>query len=183
MDMAELQGKTRQKLVVVGNGMAGIRTVEELLGLAPDLYDITVFGAEPHPNYNRILLSPVLAGEQDFKDIILNSVEVVCRARHHPHMGKNVATIDRVRRKVIAEDGTEAAYRLLLATGSTPFILPVPGKDLDGDQLPRHPRYRTDDGGRQDQASGGGDWRRPAGTGSCQRPEAARHGGHRGASG
>ena len=55
---------TKPKLVVVGNGMAGIRTVEELLALAPDLYDITVFGAEPHPNYNRIQLSPVLAGEQ-----------------------------------------------------------------------------------------------------------------------
>jgi nitrite reductase (NADH) large subunit len=108
MDMAELQGKTRQKLVVVGNGMAGIRTVEELLGLAPDLYDITVFGAEPHPNYNRILLSPVLAGEQDFKDIILNSVEWYAEHGITLHMGKNVATIDRVRRKVIAEDGTEA---------------------------------------------------------------------------
>nr|WP_159876916.1 nitrite reductase large subunit NirB [Aquitalea denitrificans] len=131
--MAELQGKTRQKLVVVGNGMAGIRTVEELLGLAPDMYDITVFGAEPHPNYNRILLSPVLAGEQAFKDIILNSVEWYAEQGITLHMGKNVATIDRVRRKVIAEDGTEAAYdRLLLATGSTPFILPVPGKELDG---------------------------------------------------
>ncbi|MBA4709120.1 NAD(P)/FAD-dependent oxidoreductase [Aquitalea magnusonii] len=131
--MAELQGKTRQKLVVVGNGMAGIRTVEELLGLAPEMYDITVFGAEPHPNYNRILLSPVLAGEQDFKDIILNSVEWYAEHGITLHMGKNVATIDRVRRKVIAEDGTEAAYdRLLLATGSTPFILPVPGKALDG---------------------------------------------------
>lgn len=62
----------RSKLVVVGNGMAGIRTLEELLALAPDRYDITVFGAEPHPNYNRILLSPVLAGEQDFQDIVLN---------------------------------------------------------------------------------------------------------------
>nr|WP_233578679.1 MULTISPECIES: nitrite reductase large subunit NirB [Aquitalea] len=133
MDMAELQGKTRQKLVVVGNGMAGIRTVEELLGLAPEMYDITVFGAEPHPNYNRILLSPVLAGEQDFKDIILNSVAWYAEHGITLHMGKNVATIDRVRRKVIAEDGTEAAYdRLLLATGSTPFMLPVPGKTLDG---------------------------------------------------
>ncbi|RQO65797.1 nitrite reductase large subunit [Aquitalea sp. FJL05] len=131
--MAELQGKTRQKLVVVGNGMAGIRTVEELLGLAPEMYDITVFGAEPHPNYNRILLSPVLAGEQDFKDIILNSVAWYAEHGITLHMGKNVATIDRVRRKVIAEDGTEAAYdRLLLATGSTPFMLPVPGKTLDG---------------------------------------------------
>ena len=60
------------KLVMVGNGMAGVRTLEELLKIAPDLYDITVFGAEPHPNYNRILLSPVLAGEQSVAEIVLN---------------------------------------------------------------------------------------------------------------
>ena len=60
------------KLVMVGNGMAGVRTLEELLKLAPDLYEITVFGAEPHPNYNRILLSPVLAGEQTLEQIVLN---------------------------------------------------------------------------------------------------------------
>ena len=62
----------KRKLVMVGNGMAGVRTLEELLKIAPDLYDITVFGAEPHPNYNRILLSPVLAGEQTIDEIILN---------------------------------------------------------------------------------------------------------------
>ena len=61
----------KMKLVMVGNGMAGVRTLEELLRIAPDLYDITVFGAEPHPNYNRILLSPVLAGEQTIDEIIL----------------------------------------------------------------------------------------------------------------
>ena len=62
------------KLVMIGNGMAGVRTLEELLKLAPELYDITVFGAEPHPNYNRILLSPVLAGEQTFEEIVLNDL-------------------------------------------------------------------------------------------------------------
>src|SRR3989338_8598340 len=62
----------KMKLVMVGNGMAGVRTLEELLKVAPDLYEITVFGAEPHPNYNRILLSPVLAGEQTLDEIILN---------------------------------------------------------------------------------------------------------------
>jgi hypothetical protein len=71
------------KLVMVGNGMAGVRTLEELLKLAPDLYDITVFGAEPHPNYNRILLSPVLAGEMTLDDIMLNA-RLVPRQRHHP---------------------------------------------------------------------------------------------------
>src|SRR5690606_34167854 len=63
------------KLVVVGNGMAGIRTVEELIKPAPDLYEITVFGSEPYPNYNRILLSPVLTGEQTIQDIILNDLD------------------------------------------------------------------------------------------------------------
>ena len=65
----------RMRLVVIGNGMAGMRTVEELLKIAPDLYEITVFGDEPHPNYNRIMLSPVLAGEQTINDIVLNSRE------------------------------------------------------------------------------------------------------------
>jgi nitrite reductase (NADH) large subunit len=60
-------------LVVIGNGMAGMRTVEELLKLAPGMYDITVFGAEPHGNYNRILLSPVLAGEKTVDDIMLHT--------------------------------------------------------------------------------------------------------------
>ncbi|MDN0073775.1 nitrite reductase large subunit NirB [Crenobacter sp. SG2303] len=121
------------KLVVVGNGMAGIRTVEELLALAPELYEITVFGAEPHPNYNRILLSPVLAGEQAFDDIILNPLSWYADNGIRLHLGKTVTEIDRVRRVVVADDGTEEPYdRLLLATGSSPFILPVPGKDLEG---------------------------------------------------
>ncbi|QSI76030.1 nitrite reductase large subunit NirB [Niveibacterium microcysteis] len=121
------------KLVMVGNGMAGCRTLEELIKLAPDMYDITVFGAEPHPNYNRILLSPVLAGEMTVQDIILNDWDWYRDNGISLHAGKTVATIDRINRKVIADDGTEAEYdRLLLATGSTPFILPVPGKDLPG---------------------------------------------------
>lgn len=124
---------SRSKLVVVGNGMAGMRTVEELLALAPDRYDITVFGAEPHPNYNRILLSPVLAGEQKFEDIVLNPLSWYEDNGITLHLGKKVTGIDRGRRQVQAEDGTTAPYdRLLLATGSVPFILPIPGKDLDG---------------------------------------------------
>ena len=121
------------KLVVVGNGMAGIRAVEELLKLAPELYDITVFGAEPHPNYNRILLSPVLSGEQTLAEIVLNPLSWYEENGITLHMGKKVVEIDRRRRIVRAEDGTEAPYdRLLLATGSNPFILPVPGKELAG---------------------------------------------------
>lgn len=121
------------KLVMIGNGMAGVRTLEELLKLAPDLYDITVFGAEPHPNYNRILLSPVLAGEQTFEEIILNDLNWYADNGIKLLLGRKVVKIDRKKRLVIADDGSEAEYdRLLIATGSTPFILPVPGKDLAG---------------------------------------------------
>ena len=123
----------KMKLVLVGNGMAGVRTLEELLKIAPDLYEITVFGAEPHANYNRILLSPVLAGEMTIKDIMLNDVDWYSQNGIRLHLNKKVVKIDRVARKVIADDGTEESYdRLLLATGSNPFILPVPGKELDG---------------------------------------------------
>ena len=123
----------RMKLVLVGNGMAGVRALEELLKIAPDLYDITVFGAEPHPNYNRILLSPVLAGEQTVDQIILNPLSWYAENGITLHTGKTVTRIDRIKRLVIADDGTTAPYdRLLLATGSNPFVLPVPGKDLEG---------------------------------------------------
>ncbi|MFY9509634.1 MAG: nitrite reductase large subunit NirB [Rubrivivax sp.] len=123
----------KSQLVLVGNGMAGVRTLEELLKIAPDLYDITVFGAEPHPNYNRILLSPVLAGEQTLDQIVLNPLSWYAENGITLHLGKKVVEIDRIRRVVRADDGTEAPYdRLLIATGSNPFILPVPGKDLDG---------------------------------------------------
>jgi len=121
------------KLVMVGNGMAGVRTLEELLKIAPDLYDITVFGAEPYANYNRILLSPVLAGEMTLKDIMLNDVEWYAANNIVLHLGRKIVKIDRRARKVIAADGTEAEYdRLLLATGSNPFMLPVPGTKFDG---------------------------------------------------
>jgi nitrite reductase (NADH) large subunit len=123
----------RKKLVVIGNGMAGVRTIEELLKIAPDLYDITVFGAEPHPNYNRIMLSPVLAGEQTLDDIILNPVGWYAERGITLHMGKAVTAVDRRQRVVTAADGTQASYdRLLLATGSQPFVLPVPGHTLQG---------------------------------------------------
>ncbi len=127
----------KSKLVMIGNGMAGVRTIEELLKVAPDLYDITVFGAEPHPNYNRILLSPVLAGEQTLDEIVLNSFEWYVDNHITLHAGRKVTEVDRVNRVVRAVDADgsviEAEYdRLLLCTGSNPFILPIPGKDLDG---------------------------------------------------
>lgn len=124
---------TRKKLVLIGNGMAGVRTLEELLKLAPDLYDVTVFGAEPHGNYNRILLSPVLAGEKSLSDIMLNDDSWYAERGITLYKGKRVNRIDRVRREVAAEDGTAASYdRLIIATGSTPFIVPVPGHDKEG---------------------------------------------------
>lgn len=123
----------RRKLVVVGNGMAGMKVVEELIGISGQPYDITVFGAEPYPNYNRILLSPLLAGEKQFDDIVLNPVEWYRDNGVTLHLGDPTVAIDRVRRKVRSRSGIEADYdRLLLATGSNPIILPVPGKDLPG---------------------------------------------------
>jgi nitrite reductase (NADH) large subunit len=123
----------KSKLVMVGNGMAGVRTIEELLKIAPDRYDVTVFGAEPHPNYNRILLSPVLAGEQTLDEIVLNSWEWYKENNITLHAGKKVVEVDRIKRIVRSVDGTQEEYdRLLMCTGSTPFILPVPGKNLKG---------------------------------------------------
>lgn len=120
-------------LVVVGNGMAGMRTVEELLKLAPGLYDITVFGAEPHVNYNRIMLSPVLAGEKNAEDIVLHSREWYKANGITLHSGDPVVRIDRIGRTVHSQTGRQIHYdRLLLATGSRPFIVPVPGHELPG---------------------------------------------------
>ncbi|OYO28126.1 assimilatory nitrite reductase large subunit [Janthinobacterium sp. PC23-8] len=113
--------------------MAGMRTVEELLKLAPDLYDITVFGAEPHGNYNRILLSPVLAGEKTVDDIMLHTRQWYVQHGITLHAGDPVVRIDRKARTVQSLSGVKVAYdRLLLATGSTPFIVPVPGHELPG---------------------------------------------------
>ena len=123
----------KMKLVMVGNGMAGVRTIEELIRIAPDMYEIAIFGAEPHPNYNRILLSPVLAGEQTIEQIILNPVSWYEEHGIRLHLGKKVTDIDRRQRIVRAADGTEETYdRLLICTGSNPFIPPLPGKDLQG---------------------------------------------------
>ncbi len=122
-----------ERLVVIGNGMAGMRTVEELLKLTPDLYDIAVFGAEPYGNYNRILLSPVLAGEKTVDDIMLNDEQWYVDNNIRLHKGKQVVDINRRTRTVTASDGTSEPYdRLLMATGSSPILLPLPGADLHG---------------------------------------------------
>jgi NAD(P)H-dependent nitrite reductase large subunit/NAD(P)H-dependent nitrite reductase small subunit len=128
-----LRIQRRRKLVVVGNGMAGMKVVEELRALSGQPFDITVFGAEAYPNYNRILLSPVLAGEKRFDDIVLNPVDWYRDNGVTLHLSDPVVEIDRVRRVVRSRAGIEASYdRLLLATGSNPIVLPVPGKDLPG---------------------------------------------------
>ena len=123
----------RPRLVLIGNGMAGVRTLEEILARAPGKFAITVFGAEPHGNYNRIMLSPVLAGEKSFADIVThdrawydeNGIELIA--------GEAAVGIDRMARTVTGERGTRRPYDiLLLATGSVPFVLPVPGVDLPG---------------------------------------------------
>jgi nitrite reductase (NADH) large subunit len=125
--------KPRQSLVVVGNGMAGMRTVEELLKLDRDLYDITVFGSEPHGNYNRIMLSPLLAGDKHIDDIMLHTRAWYADNGITLHAGDPVVKIDRKRRFVHSQRGIEIPYdRLLLATGSSPFIIPVPGHTLPG---------------------------------------------------
>jgi nitrite reductase (NADH) large subunit len=125
--------ESKPALVVIGNGMAGMRTVEELHKLDPDMYDITVFGAEPHGNYNRILLSPVLAGEKTMDDIMLNTREWYVQHGITLHAGDPVEHIDRRKRIVRARSGLEVRYdRLLIATGSKPFIIPVPGHQLPG---------------------------------------------------
>ncbi len=120
----------RMQLVVIGNGMAGMRTVEELLQLAPDTYDITVIGREPHGNYNRVMLSPVLAGEKRFEDIVIHPLSWYAERNITLLAGHTVHTVDRVKRIVHTDQGEAIAYdRLLLATGSVPFIIPMPGHD------------------------------------------------------
>jgi len=123
----------RKKLVMIGNGMAGVRAIEEILEANPDMYDITIFGAEKYPNYNRILLSPVLAGDMSLEDITLNDQQWYSDHGITLHLGKRIKKIQRGYKKVIAEDGTEASYdTLIVATGSNPFIIPIPGVDKEG---------------------------------------------------
>jgi nitrite reductase (NADH) large subunit len=123
----------RQRLVVIGNGMAGMRAVEELLARAPERYDITVIGAEPHPNYNRILLSSVLAGEKTVDEIVINPA---CWYDEHAIRlvaGQSATAIDAAARTVTLAGGEAIGYdKLLLATGSKPLAPPIPGLGLPG---------------------------------------------------
>ncbi len=123
----------REHLVVVGNGMAGCRAVEELIARDPHRYRVTIFGAEPHVNYNRIMLSPVLAGEKTFDEIVINDAAWYASNAIELISSDPVQTIDRAAKTVTARSGHSVSYdKLLIATGSDPFIIPVPGKDLPG---------------------------------------------------
>ena len=116
-----------RKLVVVGNGMAGIRAVEEILARGgSEVFDITVFGDEPYGNYNRILLSNVLAGSDDPAEIYLNEVDWYAENGIDLRAGVRVVRIDPFARVVYSDDGAAAHYdRLILATGSRSFFPPM----------------------------------------------------------
>ncbi len=123
----------RRRLVVIGNGMAAVRTLEQLLEFAPSAYEITIFGAEPHGNYNRVLLPPLLAGDTRPEDIILHPHEWYAEHGIVLHAPDPVVNIDRRQRLVTSANGREQPYdRLLLATGAQPNVLPIPGAQLPG---------------------------------------------------
>jgi len=122
----------RQKLVLIGNGMAGINTIEQLLAYTRD-YDITVFGNEPYPNYNRIQLSYVLEGSKSIDELILNPREWYAENGITLYTDTTVTRIDTEGQRVITANGMEAPYdKVIIATGSKPFILPIPGVQRRG---------------------------------------------------
>ncbi|PPD15355.1 MAG: nitrite reductase large subunit [Methylobacterium sp.] len=124
---------SQQKLVVIGNGMAPGRALEKLFETSPGLYDVTIFNAEPRVNYDRILLSPVLSGEKAYEDIIIHGDDWYSAHGVTLHKGAKVTTIDRAAKTVTSETGITAPYdKLIIATGSQPFIIPVPGANLAG---------------------------------------------------
>ncbi|NKX44449.1 nitrite reductase large subunit NirB [Roseicyclus persicicus] len=122
----------KQKLVVIGAGMASGRVLEHLTDAAPDAWDITLFNAEPRGNYNRIMLSPVLSGEKTYADIVTHDDAWYAARGIACRFGEHVTAIDREARTVTGQQGAVAYDKLLIATGSAPFIIPVPGKDLPG---------------------------------------------------
>lgn len=120
-------------MVLVGNGMAGVKTIEEILKLSRESFEITIFGAEPHPNYNRILLSKVLQGDTEVKDITLNDWDWYTENDIQLFTSETVIKVDSKRKVVVTDLGRIEPYdELILATGSIPFILPIPGADKKG---------------------------------------------------
>ena len=120
-----------EELVVVGNGMAGVACLEQILSHAPK-FNITVFGDETHANYNRILLSSVLAGERSADDITINSLEWYQKNNIGLRLGVRVTDVDPVNRIIKGDDGSATSYdKLLLATGSNAFLPPISGLDKE----------------------------------------------------
>lgn len=123
----------KKKLVLVGNGMAGVRAIEELLSISRDMFEITIFGSEPYPNYNRILLSKVLQGDTNVDDITLNNWDWYKDNEITLYTGESVTKIETGKKVVISDSGRIVHYDdLIIATGSNPFILPIPGSDKEG---------------------------------------------------
>lgn len=123
----------RQQLVVIGNGMAGVRCVEEILKLAPDDFEITIFGTEQHPNYNRILLSKILQGEHTFEHIILHDWSWYQQQQITLYTNETVTHVDPDTRTLTTASGLQQTYdTLIFATGSIPFIPPIQGSDKKG---------------------------------------------------
>jgi len=123
----------KMKLVLVGNGLAGMRCLEDLLDMAPNRYEITVIGEEPWGNYNRIMLSPVLSGDKTIEDIMLHSHAWYSEKGIRLIADDPAIKIDRPRKQVHTQKGMVVNYdRLILATGSKPFIPPIAGTDLKG---------------------------------------------------
>lgn len=123
----------KERLVLVGNGMAGVNVIEHLLKLAPDRYSITIFGKEPHPNYNRILLSYVLAGSSSVADIVTHPPDWYADNGIELRRGESIVAIDPERKLITSDQGAVVPYdKLILATGSNPFMLPLPGADKEG---------------------------------------------------
>jgi nitrite reductase (NADH) large subunit len=122
-----------QKLVIIGNGMAPGRMLEHLLETAPDDYSITIFNAEPRVNYDRIMLSPVLSGEKTFEEIIIHGDGWYIQNNITLYKGHKIVAIDREAKTVTSDQGVTEPYdKLVIATGSNPFIIPVPGANLPG---------------------------------------------------
>ncbi|MEL6889891.1 MAG: FAD-dependent oxidoreductase, partial [Pseudomonadota bacterium] len=123
---------TRERLVIIGAGMAAGRVLDHLTADAPDRFDITVFNAEPRGSYNRIMLSPVLAGDKDYAEIVTHDADWYASRGITTRFGERVVDIDRVGKTVTGEEGTVAYDKLVLATGSSPVMIPLPGHDLRG---------------------------------------------------
>ena len=122
-----------KKLVMIGNGMAGVRTMEEILKVATEPFKITIFGQEPYPNYNRIKLSNILQGDTNFEDIIINPLDWYKENNIQLFTGETIVNINVEEQRVVSNLGREVEYdELIIATGSKSFILPIPGADKIG---------------------------------------------------